>query len=269
MDAGELRAAYDALHLEGTKLAGGLTDLSQRAAVYHHVFRDSGRNHVFPLIAAHGALWARDYFAFGMRLAWCLSWQYGLDGCMREQQLAAVAVFADAMRDVNRRVCADTYANYHFTSQYRGHPSAGEIIPLSLLEALASVHAAREASRELSDQEKLAVFNAHFLYEQEYVVGPAVQNAAAQLAWPLVKFFALRPLIHFAYFPGRKWLWFHDFSSRAERIEHGLAAFDLAVHAGWGEVEAALVVYDILPPTFFVDPSQYFSRLRESLLAVT
>ena len=65
MTADELRLEYDRLIAEGVRLAGRLADVPQRAAAYHHVFFDSGRNHVFPLIAAHGALWARGYFAFG------------------------------------------------------------------------------------------------------------------------------------------------------------------------------------------------------------
>ena len=69
MDAIELHQHYDRLTAEGVRLAGQLADVPQRATVYHHLFFESGRNHVFPLIAAHGALWARGYFAFGMRLA--------------------------------------------------------------------------------------------------------------------------------------------------------------------------------------------------------
>ena len=53
----ELRAEYERFLHEGTRLAGGLTDLAQRAAVYHHVFFDSNRNHVFPLIAYLGHTW--------------------------------------------------------------------------------------------------------------------------------------------------------------------------------------------------------------------
>lgn len=74
MSITELREAHQKLLDEGTRLAGSLTALSQRATTYHHLFRDSGGNHIFPLIAAHGALWARGYFAFGMKLGRWLSW---------------------------------------------------------------------------------------------------------------------------------------------------------------------------------------------------
>ena len=67
---------FAALTREAERLAGGLRDLAQRATVYHHLFRASGGNHIFPLIAAHGALWAGGYFRFGQRLATALAWQY-------------------------------------------------------------------------------------------------------------------------------------------------------------------------------------------------
>ena len=56
-----LEAYYDSLRSEAERLAGGLNDLAQRATVYHHLYEHSGGNHIFPLIAAHGAMWARGY----------------------------------------------------------------------------------------------------------------------------------------------------------------------------------------------------------------
>lgn len=79
----QLQSEYDDLQAQATRLAGGLTDLAQRATVYHHIFEASGRNHIFPLIAAHGALWARGYFAFGMRLGAVLAWQFPLSAAKR------------------------------------------------------------------------------------------------------------------------------------------------------------------------------------------
>src|SRR5690606_15063123 len=118
-----LRAYHEKLHSEAVRLAGGLHDLAQRAAVYHHLFEHSGRNHVFPLIAAHGALWARGYFRFGMRLGRLLSWQFPSTET-RRRQMAALDRFADAFRDVNRRVCVDTYTKYHFSRRYGLHAHA-------------------------------------------------------------------------------------------------------------------------------------------------
>ena len=71
---GELQSYYANVEREAVALAGGLTALSQRATVYRHLFLASGGDHAFPLIAAHGALWAGGYFRFGMRLGAALSW---------------------------------------------------------------------------------------------------------------------------------------------------------------------------------------------------
>lgn len=267
MATSELRQAHQQLLDEGTRLAGSLTALSQRATTYHHLFRDSGGNHVFPLIAAHGALWARGYFAFGMKLGRCLSWQYFLDAEHRRRQLAALDEFASAFRDVNRRVCIDTYANYHFAAQFGEHPEAAEILDPQLLDALNRVHAARRAGRELSDADKRIVFESHFLHEQTHVVGPSLQIAVENFDWPLVREIALRPLIKFAFFREREFFWFRNFASREERIDKGLRAFEAAASVGWQRVESTLRDYDILPSAFFADSVRYFADLREGLTA--
>lgn len=53
------------IRARATALAGTTGDLVQRASVYHHLYADSGRNHSFPLLAAHRALWASGYFRVG------------------------------------------------------------------------------------------------------------------------------------------------------------------------------------------------------------
>ena len=267
MATSELRQAHQQLLDEGTRLAGSLTALSQRATTYHHLFRDSGGNHVFPLIAAHGALWARGYFAFGMKLGRCLSWQYFLDAEHRQRQLGALEEFANAFRDVNRRVCIDTYANYHFAAQFGEHPEAAEILDPQLLDALNRVHTARRSGRELSDAEKRLVFESHFLHEQTHVVGPSLQIAVENFHWPLLREIALRPLIKFAFFREREFFWFRNFACREERIDKGLRAFEFAASVGWQRVESSLRDYDILPSAFFADSVQYFADLRGGLVS--
>ena len=109
-----------------------------------------------------------------MRLVRWLSWQYGLDPELRQKQLAAVETFADVLRDINRRVCADTYASYQFTAIYGERSGAEAIIAPPLLDSLNRVHAARQTGKELSDEDKHRVFQVHFLNEQEHVVGPTI-----------------------------------------------------------------------------------------------
>lgn len=264
MKTAELKVAYDAIHEEATTLAGGLTDLAQRAAVYHHVYRHSGGNHAFPLIAAHGALWARGYFAMGLKMGELLSLQFALNPARRREQLAALNEFAKAFRNVNRCVCIDIYTNYHFTARFGHHPDAAKFVAPELLAALNKAHAARDEGRELSDTEKRDVFEAHFLHEQANVVGPRIEAAVAEFDWPLVREIALRPLVNFAYFPRR--IWFRNFASTAERIDRGLSAFDTAVNVGWARVESALGDYDMLPGAFFADAIAYFAAMRNAVL---
>jgi hypothetical protein len=261
----ELRAAFEELQADGLRLAGGLDDLSQRATVYHHVFRESGGNHIFPLIAAHGALWARSWFSFGMKLGKVLAWQYAFNAETRRSKMAKLEDFANAFRDINRRVCVDVYANFHFTKRYGQHPDAAKVVSADLLQALNRIHTANEAGVELTDDERREVFTAHFLSEQQHIVGPAIEKAIAEFDWPLLRTLALRPVIRFAYF-GHPFL-FRNFANKEERIEKGLVAFSVAANAGWENVEQDLRKYDVLPEQFFAKPIEYFAALREKILA--
>jgi hypothetical protein len=262
----ELRKAFEDLQADALRLAGGLNDLSQRAAVYHHVFKESGGNHIFPLIAAHGALWARSWFSFGMKLGKILSWQYAFNAETRRDKLSKLEEFANAFRDINRRVCVDVYANFHFTKRYGRHPEAQKVVPADLLQALNRIHAANEAGVELTNDERREVFATHFLAEQQHIVGPTIEKAVAEFDWPLLRTLALRPVIRFAYF--RRPFLFRNFANKGERIEKGLIAFDTAAAAGWINVEQNLRKYDVLPEQFFAKPIAYFASLRESILAM-
>jgi hypothetical protein len=253
--------------LEGEKLAGSLFQLTQRASVYRHIYRASGGNHIFPLIAAHGALWARGYFRWALDLGRKLSWQYAFQPEFRTQQLKALDDFADAFRDVNRRVCADTYANFHFTAEHGHESAAAELVSQELLEALNQMHAAQHAGRKLTTAQKQTIFTAHFLNEQQFIVGPSLQAAVDAFQWPLVKFIALKPVIRFGYFPEGTSFWFRDFSNREERIERGLQAFEVAAEVGFETVEAKLRKYAMLPDEFFTQPVEYFDSLRQEVLA--
>ncbi|NQV23871.1 MAG: hypothetical protein HQ518_05830 [Rhodopirellula sp.] len=261
----DLRVAFEKFQSEGLRLAGGLNDLSQRAAVYHHVFRESGGNHIFPLIAAHGALWARGWFGFGAKLGRVLSWQYAFNTRTRLEKLAQLADFANAFRDINRRVCVDVYANYYFTKQFGEHPHAAKIVPTDVLNALNRIHNANCSGIELTDDERREIFTVHFLSEQQHIVGPTIEKAIAEFDWPLLRSLALRPVIRFAYF--RRRFLFRNFANKEERIEKGLVAFNMAADLGWENVEQALREYDVLPERFFAKPVEYFTSLREAILA--
>ena len=264
--AAEVRARYDQLTSQGKRLAGGLKDVIQRAATYHHLYEDSGGNHVFPLIAAHGALWSKGHFAFGTKLARLMVWQFAHSRSRRSRAMAQLEMFADAFREINRRVCVETYASYHLAGELGDHPAAEEIIPQSLLSALRQVHAAKYVGEQLSDADKRSVFAAFFLHEQQTVVGPAIENAVRQFDWPAMKWLALQPNVVFAYFrPGER-LKFSNFANQAERVERGLVALDMAAAVGFAAVQAALAQYGELPAAFLADSRSHFAQLRQSLL---
>lgn len=261
-----LQRAHE-LELEATKLAGGLLDLAQRASVYRHLYLASGRNHAFPLIAAHGALWAGGYFRFGLQLGRILSWQYALRPGRRHEMLRQLEAFANVFRDINRRVCIDTYKNFYLSKKYGQRAGIEQFIPLELLEPLNRMHAAQAAGAELSDDEKRLVFEAHFRNEQQTIVEPLISAALTQFEWPLLRAIALRPLVSFAYFPRGQRLWFRNFASQEERIEKGFAAFDTAATVGWSAVDAALARYQMLPAAYFQQPHEYFTQFRAGILA--
>jgi hypothetical protein len=255
------------LRREATSLAGGLGDLAQRASVYHHLFEHSGSNHCFPLLAAHGALWASGYFRSGMRLGSIISWGHAAIGNERRRQelIRRLTKFANDFRDINRRVCVETYFVYYLSSVDFLLPAAERLIPPDLLDQMARCHAVRRAGRRLSNRERRSLFETFFLWEQATIVGPSVERAFAEFDWPTVKAIALKPRISFAYFPRYSSLVFSDFSNTGERIEKGLRAFDLAVSAGWEKVDLELRSYGIMPSDFSVNPKRYFKSLFGSL----
>lgn len=264
--AEQIRQRREALLHEAQSLAGALHNLPQRAATYHHLYQDSQGNHIFPLIAAHGALWAKGYFRFGLKLGEILAWQDCFDPLRRAEKMATLNAFVDAFREINKIVCVDSYTNYYLVKEFGEISELLEWISPELLTALGRVHRARTTGQPLSDQEKRAVFRTHFLHEQTHVVGPRVQEAVEKIDWPLLKFIALRPWVHFSYFPRLRAFWFRNFCNQEERIQRGLAAFDIAIQLGWEQVEQRLTEYHSLPEQFFSDPVTHFAMLKQSIL---
>jgi hypothetical protein len=261
------RSFHVQLRREATLLAGGIHDLAQRATVYHHIFEHSGGNHVFPLLAAHGALWARSFFRLGMRVGSAVSLRYAMSPLTRQAMTGRLVAFADAFRDINRRVCVETYTVYHLTGDPRLLHLAERHVPPDLLDPMIRCHIARRVGRSLSDNEMRALFTAFFLWEQANIVGPSVDLAVTRFDWPLVKALAMRPTIRFAYFPNRLSLPFKDFADISERIERGLQAFDAGLLVGWPEVEYALRRYQVMPNEFFKNSAAHFRDMRLALSA--
>ena len=83
MGAADLREIYGRIRAEMTGLAGGLEEIPRRAALLYGLYLDSGGNHAFPLIAAHGALWAFGFFEVGGSLGRFIARRYFFPGCHR------------------------------------------------------------------------------------------------------------------------------------------------------------------------------------------
>lgn len=262
----DVQIACQQLQDEATLLAGSLSNLEQRATTYHHLFQDSNGNHVFPLIAAHGALWAKGYFQFGATLGRLLSIQYIHNPELRQQQLNSLSQFADAFREINRLVCVDTYTNYHLVKRFGESNELLEFLSPEILTALGRVHWATKHRKKLTEAEKRNVFRAHFLHEQDNVVGPRVADAVDAMDWQLLETIALQPLVRFAYFPLHQTLWFRNFTNKDERIKKGMKAFAIGSQLGWSQVEAKLAAYKSLPQEFFADSLSHFAGLKNRVL---
>ena len=267
MHVEELKAAHADFKAEGERLAGDLLDIRRRAVMLHNMYLESGENHVFPQIAAHGALWAYRYFEVGGKLGRTIAYRYFYNKDERAFRLGLLNSFAEGFRRVNRLVCIDTYANFHFARERGEEPGAEDVIHPELLGALNRVHAARRAERRLSEAEKQQVFEASFHYEQEITVAPGVAQAVAGFDCPILRGLCLKPLVRFAYFPPLKYIFFRDFSSKEERIAKGLRAYDIARRGGWDRVVRTMKSYRLLPAEFFAAPREYYQEMRANTLA--
>lgn len=254
------------MYQEAILLAGRTQDLEQRAKVYFHIFEHSKGNHIFPLIAAHGALWGSQHFKRGTVIGEILSYQYIWDNEKRQAKMKALEAFAEAFREINRQVCIETYVAYHLSSRYGDDPNIGKYVPEELLEHLNKCHRARKRDVKLSLADQKELYQAFFLWEQNNIVGGAVEKAVAALDWPLIKYISLKPPIYFKYFKPWKRLFFRDFSNKEERIAKGMQAFEITQSVGLDKVIKSLGLYWTLPKNFYKHSIADFRILKTSLL---
>lgn len=239
--------AYAALRNDGYLLSGGLGDLNRRAWVYHQMYLDSGKRSVFPLIAAHGALWATGYFRQGRMGGMIMSLPYLLTPGLRRARLASLALFADRFRDINRRVCAESYALYHYTKQYGGSGFIRSVIGDQFADTLCECHASNAANTHYGQALREKLFCAFFNWEQEHIVGPAVTEAFKEFDWGIVKYLAMHTKLDFTYFGKNFRVRFNNFEARDERLSRGLQVYRRAEDVGLDAVEHALGRYPRIP----------------------
>lgn len=266
MNDTDLPLAYQRLKSQAEILAGGLTDIPRRVAILASIYLDSGRNHAFSQMAAHGALWALGYFEAGGSLGRLIAKRYFYNRKEKAYRLGILREFAEGFRAVNRQVCIDTYANYHFARQFGDLPDAADVIPAGLLDALNRVHHARRNGTILSKVELKQVFEQSFHCEQEVTVAPGVTEAVAKFDCRIMRTLCLHPIVRFAYFPRCQYLFFRDFSDQQERIIKGMRAYDLAERVGWDQVWQAMEYYGQMPHRFFAAPLDYFREIQDDVI---
>jgi hypothetical protein len=260
--ASDLAAAYDELKGEAARLAGGPGDMPQRVALLHSIFVDSGRNHAFPEVALHGALWAYGFYERRGAVSRMITYRYFYDREERARRAYMLFVFSQGFKEANRSVFMDTYANYYFTKRHGEAPGAEEVVAPALLDALNRVHHAARSSRVLSAAERRTVFETALLFEQETTVGPKVKEEVSKVDCPILTRIVLQPIVRFTYFPRLTALRFHDFSNTDERIEKAVRSYELAERAGWPHVSECIRFHGVLPERFFADPVAYGDEMR-------
>jgi hypothetical protein len=265
LDLGSLpddpRDGYAMLRAEAVRVAGEPGDIARRVMFHHFIYQDSGGNHVFPLVALHGAMWAADFFETTGRLGDALRARYFYNKSERDFRMSLLSSFAEGFKTVNRQVFIDTYTNYFYTKHYGEHPAAGGLLQQSLFEALRTMQQASCSGQALEPEQKRHLFSQALEYEQELTVAPGVQAEVERFDCPILRFLCLRPVVHFSYFPRQTYFWFRNFADKNERIAKAMRSYDVASRAGWTTVEGAMRSSRLVPREYWSDPVGYVATL--------
>ncbi|MGJ8617586.1 MAG: hypothetical protein ACSHWS_12165 [Sulfitobacter sp.] len=231
---------HEQIHAQATMLAGPPGNLCKRAVQYHHIYRASGGIFCFALIAAHGAVWAQWY----LKIAWVgavvlAAVDRRAPGSFRTRMMHFNA-YTGALKDINRRVMIKAYTVLHFAKDGMDDDALVDDLPSEIVLEIRRLLAKQMAGEPATNAEKRALYEAFFRWEQENAVGPSVETAMAAFDWPLMRNLCLRPWVWFSYFRAGRSLNFKDFTSAEERVDKGLAAFDIAMLKGWDNVDKSL-----------------------------
>lgn len=230
----------DAIEQDALDLAGRPEDMSGRARTYRELYNASGGNFIFPLIAAHGAVWGCWYLFTGRlvaRLLNLLDWSTWPSIA----RVASFDQFVNTIQIINRDVLVEGYVAFHLTRTLGRHAVVKARLSGEMLELLTHMHAATSRGEIQSIAEQRRIYESFFRHEQERVAAPAVERAFAELQWPYMNRICRRPWVWFSYFRYGKSMNFSDFTAADERIEKGLIAFDRGAALGWPSIETLLI----------------------------
>lgn len=228
-------------------LAAGVDDLGQRSLVYHHVYRDSGRTFHFPLVASHGALWARWYLICARLAAHVFAVADPTCRLKRRERMAAYSAYVGAIKEINRQVMIEAYTSLYLYQCFGDAACAELKFSDKLALQFRQRYGAASATFTPSPEADRDFYETFFRWEQQQVVGPAVDDALAKFNWPFMNALSRRPWVWFSYFRVGRALIFRDFADKEERVAKGLSAFDWAVTKGWAVIERNCMNNPFLP----------------------
>jgi len=254
-------SVYEIISKDGLRLSGRLNDMPQRALIYHHIYAMSGGNFTLPLIAAHGALWARWYLFVAKFGAHALAIFDVKDKASYRDKMRSYHEYMNALKSINRTAMAANYTAFHFTRLYGDHELVSAKMPKRLVTFFLHCHQLSNTGVQMSAAEQRLFYEDYFRWEQDNIVGPAMSDALHKFDWPLAKKFCQRPWVWFSYFHPWQHLKFKTFTHTHERTQKGMAAFDWAEKKSWSKVEANLLKNPFFPRKFKFDANTYFADL--------
>ena len=252
------------IETDAKRLGGQLNDMTTRSVVYHHIYVCSGCNFIFPLLAAHGALWARWYLFLAKFAALAFALLDVTRGFRFKTNMTDYKAFVTTFKDINRTVMVKTWIIFHMTKLYGVHDAVTSDMPDRLRDNLSICHQFSSSGKQMTLSQQRDFYEDYFRWEQVNVVGPTVDKACKAFDWPIMKWFCLRPWVWFSYFRLGRALIFKNFSNADERTEKGLTAFDWAMEnkKSWQAIEDNLTQNPFFPKNFSFEPNQYFEGLK-------
>ena len=231
--------AWQTIHAFAQELSGRPVDGRARGEEYWAIYQDSQGNFMFPLIATHGSLWGITHTIRIQR------WLTRLKPLSRHGRIDRWLQALDAVRDINRRVFVEIYTTFYFTRHYGELPQASDVVKPEILALYNQVHRAIAANTPLTRAERRDVYYDVFVHEQNDIVDPGIQDAAAACGNPwLVNLLRVgRP--RFRYFPEGTSLKFTDFTNVDQRNREGLRALEFAERVGPTRVREAMAEYPL------------------------